>query len=295
MSGIIDGKKIAEEILENLKQKIDQIKKDSHLVPGLATLMIGNDPASLSFIKIKEQTAQKVGIYFEKKFFPENFALAKILDFIRAKNADKRIQGIIVQLPLPSHLNQIQILKAIHPFKDADCLHPKNIGLLFYGQPTFLSPIIKTVKKILEVSLPNFNDLKGKKVVLVGSGVLIGRSLSLWLISQGASFTLCRSSTPNLIDELKKADLIISGTGVPHLIKARMVKKGAIVIDFGFGKLNDKIVGDVNFEEIAKKAYVTPTPGGTGPITVAYLMENVVFPRGLEPPVFGSGTQGFIR
>lgn len=276
MKGLINGRQIADEILAELKTQVESVLLTTGIAPGLAVVLVGNDASSLSFVKIKEKATQKIGFRFEKKLFPSTFSPAKVVEYIKEKNADPNTHGIVVQLPLPKLFRLTQILKTLHPFKDVDCLHPKNLGLLFQGQPVFEPPVVKTVQKVLTKQGIWLQDLKRMKTVVVGGGILVAKPLVLWLMQSGASVFVAGPDTLNLRNFTRQADLLVSGVGIPHYIKASMVKKGALVIDFGFSQIEGKVIGDADFEEISKKALVTPTPGGTGPITVACLLENVL-------------------
>lgn len=291
MKGLINGRQIADEILVKLKAQVESLKVTTGISPGLAVVLVGNDASSLSFVKVKEKTAQKVGFRFEKKLFPATFSPPKVVEYIRQKNADPDTHGVVVQLPLPQQFDLTQILKTLHPFKDADCLHPKNLGLLFQGQPVFEPPVVKAVQKILTKQEIKSKDLRRMKTVVVGGGILVAKPLVLWLMQSGASVFAAGPDTLNLRNFTRQADLLVSGVGIPHYIKTSLVKKGALVIDFGFSQIEGKVIGDVDFEEISKKALVTPTPSGTGPITVACLLENVLKAASYEPNPQGLATR----
>lgn len=271
---IINGKAIAQKIQDRVKKETEDLKKKIGQVPGLVSIIIGDDPASRKFVRLKEKAAQKVGFNFELKSYPPNFDPPQILSFIQEKNADKSVHGIIIQLPLPEGFEQATFLKTLHPFKDVDCLHPKNLGLLMMGQPVFLPPTVKAVLKVLE---SEDVDIKGKKVVIVGGGLLVGKPLSIYLSDLGATVMVVHEHTKVLAKQTKQADILVSATGQVGLIKKSMVKKEAYVLDFGTGERDGKVCGDVEFEEVAKVAKaIAPVPGGMGLVTIATLLENTL-------------------
>lgn len=274
MAQIIDGKKIAGELEENLKREVERLKKEKGLVPGLVSIIVGADPTSHLYVSLKEKVAQRVGFNFEKKIFADETADFEIKKFIQEKNSDKNIHGIWIQLPLSKLHNELELVKSLHPFKDVDCLHPKNKGLLLVGKPLFIPAVVKGVLTLLEKI--NF-ELSGKRAVVVGSSPSVGKPLSLMLSHKGATVIMIRSSEKNLKELTLMADLLISAVGKPRLITADMVKEGVVVIDIGTSDLQGKIVGDVDFEKVKDKASaITPVPGGVGPLTIISLLENAL-------------------
>ncbi len=278
---ILDGKKIAREIEAKLENEINNLHTQTNQVPSLVSIIVGNNKQSHKFVDLKEQAAHRVGIRFEKKSYPESFDPRLIIDFIREKNANPDVHGIMVQLPLPSHFNQVQILKSIHPFKDVDALHPKNMGLLMMGSPTLTSPVIQAVTTAIEaVQNPKpqlqlgppatlYNpDLTGKNIVIVGGGLLVGKPLSIYLMSLEATVTVANKYTQDLTTVTRSADIVISATGVNNLITSDYIRNDAVVID---------AARDVSLPSVcAKAAAVSPSPGGVGPLTIAYLLHNTV-------------------
>jgi len=276
---IIDGRKIADKIKNRLKKEVEKLKKP----PVLAVILVGNDPASMLYIKIKEKRAREIGIDFQKHNFSQNAKEKEIIYLINKLNSDKNIDAIVVQLPLPNQLNTEKIISSINPKKDADSLTKKS---------EVKPPTVEAVTAIVNYYKIN---LKEKNIVIVGQGKLVGKPLSKFLEEKKISHAVCNSETKNLGQITKKADIIISATGVPHLVKSNMVKNGVIIVDAGTSvekplaeKLKvisqkskgDKlyvITGDVDFENVQKNAsYITPPTGGVGPVTVAKLLENVV-------------------
>jgi methylenetetrahydrofolate dehydrogenase (NADP+)/methenyltetrahydrofolate cyclohydrolase len=258
---VLDGKKLAEEILDELKEKIKKppIK--------LAVILVDKDPASLNFIKQKQKAAKKIGVNFGLYKFKKNIKEENLIKELNKIVKNKSNTGIVIQLPLPKHLNEQKILDIIPQKKDVDALSVDN----FLVEP----PAASAIMEIL-----NFYHIKvkGKKVIIVGKGKLVGKPLAIMIKKRGANLFVCDRKTKNLASKILKADILVSATGLPHLIKENMVKKGAIVIDAGFSKSKDgKIKGDVDFDKVKRKAaYITPVPGGVGPMTVAMLFSNLI-------------------
>jgi methylenetetrahydrofolate dehydrogenase (NADP+)/methenyltetrahydrofolate cyclohydrolase len=261
---ILDGKKLAEKILDKLKGETKKIPASPAGGPPmkLAVILVGNDPASLNFIKQKQKAAEVLGINFKLFNFPNSITEKKLTDGLKKIVKDKSIYGVVVQLPLPKHLNEQRILDIIPQKKDVDALSVDN----FLVEP----PAASAIMEIL-----NFYHIKvrGKKVIIVGKGKLVGKPLAIMMKKQGANLFVCDRKTKNLASKILKADILVSATGQPHLIKENMVKKGVVVIDAGFHKCK----GDVDFEKVKRKAaYITPVPGGVGPMTVAMLFSNLI-------------------
>lgn len=270
MTKIIDGKAIANKILEKTKK---EIQKQS-LKPKLAVVVVGKDKPSRTYVKRKQEAAEKIGIEFEMHKYDENIKQEKIIAEIKKIQKDKKLTGLIVQLPLPEHLYTSGVLNAINPEIDVDCLTDTNFGKLIMKTNFIEPPTPGAVMDILE----DLNiDVKGKNITIVGAGALVGKPLSIILLNKEATVTTCNIHTKNLKKKCKQADIIITAVGKKDLIKANMVKKGTIVIDTGIAFADHKMYGDVDFLKVAKKAsYITPTPGGVGPITVAKLLWNTV-------------------
>lgn len=264
----IDGKLISQKILASLKERVTKLRRK----PTLAVLMVGDNPASVKYVATKAKAAEEVGIEFMLHQFPESATTDQLMqEIIRTQ---LRSDAVIVQLPLPKQIDAPEVLDEIDFHKDADCLSSKSLGSVVRGANFLLPP---TAAAIMHILKEYEVELEGKHVVVVGQGELVGKPLAAMLLNEPVTLTVCGLGTKNLSDFTKKADILISGTGQPHLIHADMVKKGAVVIDAGTGFLDDKLVGDVNFEAVSKKAkLITPVPGGVGPVTVAKLLENVV-------------------
>lgn len=266
---IFDDKKI-EEIYQRLGKEIKEYKTK----PKLAAILVGKNPASEIYIKKKEEACQKVGIISKVFRLPEESEEVRLLDLIKRLNKDDSVHGILVQFPLPENFNQEVIMAAISPEKDVDGCHPLNAGKLFLGNETLVPCTAKGVIKILEQA---GISLKGKNVVIANNSNIVGKPLALMLLKRDATVEVCHKGTKNLKDHTEKADILVVAIGVPKLIKKDMIKEGAVVIDVGINRVEGKICGDVDFEEVKNKAgFLTPVPGGVGPMTVAMLMENTV-------------------
>ena len=270
MHKILDGRKIAEKIKRRLKAQVKKMKQR----PGLVVVYIGNDPVSLSYIRAKEKAAKEIGIDFLFYKLTDKSSEKKVVGLIRRLNQDKNISGIIVQLPLPAHLPKKEIFNAVALEKDIDVLSDKARELLKNGQPIFIPPPAGAVLEFLKTAkMP----LKKSTIVVVGRGMLVGEPVAMLLKQRAKRLIVCDRKTKSLTTETRKADILISAVGQPNLIKKEMVKKGAVVIDAGTAKYKGKIVGDVDFANVSSKiSYITPVPGGVGPVTVAMLLANVV-------------------
>lgn len=266
---IIDGRGEAREILNEVKDKILRLKQK----PVLAIFLVGNDPASFSFIKQKEKAGQEAGIEVKIYRFEENISTTELRKKINEITKAKTITGVIVQLPLPKHINYQYILDTIPQEKDADMLSKKSWGSFVTGKSDTLPPVVCAVDHLME---ENEIDYEGKNVCIFGYGNLVGKPLTFWFAQKRATVTVVNEFTKNPEEFSKKADIIISGVGKPGLIKADMVKEGTTVFDFGFAKIKDSISGDVDFENVKNKcSLITPVPGGMGPLTVAFLFKNL--------------------
>ena len=267
---VIDGKTIASGITEKLKEEVGNLPNK----PGLAILLVGENPASQTYVRLKMQACEGAGIHSEKHELPADVAEDELLKLIGTLNNDSSVHGIIIQMPLPSHIDTAKAVAAVDPEKDVDGFHPENIGGLLTGTARFESATSKGIIRLLdEVGI----ELKGKEVCLVGWGMAVGKPLSNMLLARDATLTVCNEFTADLAGHTKRADVIITATGVPRLIKADMVEEGAVVIDAGFGNYEGKPSGDADFEAVKEKAaWITPVPGGVGPMTIAMLLRNVV-------------------
>jgi len=274
---IIDGKLISNEIKKNIKYEIQNRLHIGILPPGLAVIIVGTDPASLIYIENKKIACREVGINSYQFSFPYHVKEKTLLTLIEKLNLDNKIDGILVQLPLPSHINEHKIIENIFSKKDVDGFHPYNLGLLAQRRP-YLRPctskgIITLLKKTLK------NDISGFHAVVIGASNLVGRPMSLEFLLEKCTSTVCHKFSHNIKNIAKKADILVSAVGIPRIITADWIKPDAIVIDVGINRLaNGKLIGDVDYYPVSRKAsWITPVPGGVGPITVATLLENTLF------------------
>jgi len=271
---IIDGKKIAAELREELKKKIIEFKATYKSVPGLTVILIGEDPASKIYVKNKQKYAKDIGINSEVIKYPDSIDEKTVLEKISELNKDKKISGILVQLPLPKHINKKKIIDAILPEKDVDGFHPVNVGNLSSG---YESKVPCTPLGCILLLREVEKDLKGKHAVIIGRSNLNGKPMAQLLLKENCTVTITHSKTKDLKNECKRADIIVAAVGQPKLVKGDWVKKGAIVIDVGINKTANGLEGDVDFGEVSKvvKA-ITPVPGGVGPMTIACLLSNTI-------------------
>lgn len=277
---ILDGKALAQKIQSELKQQVEELTLKIGRPPGLAVLMVGDNPASAAYVRNKERSCEKVGIASFGKHFPTETTQEELKQVIEQLNKDDRVDGILVQLPLPDHLDSVSLLHQIDPDKDADGLHPVNLGRLVRGEPGLRSCTPAGVMRLLEeYQIP----LGGKKAVVVGRSILVGKPLALMLLAADATVTIAHSRSQNLGEITRDADILVAAAGRKDLITSDMVKPGAIVLDVGTNRATDeagksRLVGDVNFDAVKTIAgYITPVPGGIGPMTVALLLTNTVW------------------
>ncbi|MBX3456899.1 MAG: bifunctional 5,10-methylene-tetrahydrofolate dehydrogenase/5,10-methylene-tetrahydrofolate cyclohydrolase [Candidatus Paracaedibacteraceae bacterium] len=274
MAQIIDGKALAARLQHDLTIKARDLKVKLGREVCLAVILVGNDPASHIYVSKKAEKAAEIGIRSIKHILPETTSQEELNTLINQLNQDESVDGILLQLPLPKHLNRLESISKIDPRKDVDGLHPTNQGLLFQGLPT-LAPC--TPQGCIQLIKSCRDDLTGNHVIVVGTSVLVGRPLLPLLIAEGATVTLANSKTQNLAKLTSQADILISATGRASLITADHVKNGAIVIDVGITRHNGKLTGDVDFDTVKSKAsFITPVPGGVGPMTIINLMANVI-------------------
>ncbi|OGB74137.1 hypothetical protein A2V68_02285 [candidate division Kazan bacterium RBG_13_50_9] len=270
---LLDGKDLAAQRRRQLKRQVAALRRRG-VVPGLAVVMVGENPASQVYVRNKKNYSCEVGVRFWLRKFSAGASEAKIIGAIKKLNQDKRVHGIILQLPLPSRLDSLKVISAIDPIKDVDGLHPMNLGLLAAGRPLFLPA---TPKGILDLLDHYQIDVQGKRVAVVGFGLVVGMPLSLALLHLKATVVVAHGQTKDLGSISRSADIIVTAAGVPNLIKGSMVRAGAVVVDAGISKVGGKLVGDVELKTVARKAsYLTPVPGGVGPMTVSSLIANVV-------------------
>jgi methylenetetrahydrofolate dehydrogenase (NADP+)/methenyltetrahydrofolate cyclohydrolase len=271
---LIDGKKIAAEIREKIRQEVLRLQGATGKVPGLGAVLVGADPASATYVRTKTKACQEAGIYSRQVTLPGDILQTDLLRRIHELNQDPAIHGILVQLPLPSHLEERSILEAVDPRKDVDGFTFANVGRLVENQAQFLPC---TPAGILELLDREGVEIKGKTAVVVGRSEIVGKPVAFLLLHRHATVTICHSRTADLGAETRRADILVAGVGRPRLIRGDMVKVGAVVIDVGINRVEGKLVGDVDFESAVQVASaITPVPGGVGPMTVAMLLRNTL-------------------
>ena len=274
MAVIIDGKELAKKIRANLKIECEELKK-KNINSKLAVIMVGDDPASKVYVRNKSRACEDVGIEYEEYLLDANITQKELIELIEKLNNDKTINGILLQSPIPSNLDINEAFRTISPEKDVDGFNPVNVGKLVLNQDTFVSCTPYGIMKMFE----EYNiDLTGKDVVILGRSNIVGKPLIHCCLNKNATVTSCHSKTQNIIQKAREADILISAIGKANFVTVDMVKENAGVIDVGINRLdNGKITGDVDFENVKEKAsYITPVPGGVGPMTIAMLMNNVI-------------------
>ena len=273
---IIDGKTIAESVRTQVAAETQQLLRDTGIVPHLAAVLVGNDPASEVYVRNKERACHKAGLKSTLHRLDAATTQADLLALIAALNRDMSVHGILVQLPLPKHLDATQILDAILPTKDVDAFHPENTGLMLQGRPRFLPCTPAGVMKMLEVSnVPT----AGRHAVVIGRSDIVGKPMAVLLVQKGvdATVTICHSRTADIGAVCRTADILIAAVGIPEFVKGDMIKSGAVVIDVGINRVNERLVGDVDFAAAcAVASAITPVPGGVGPMTIAMLLQNTL-------------------
>jgi tetrahydrofolate dehydrogenase/cyclohydrolase, NAD(P)-binding domain protein len=271
---IIDGKEFSKKILEEISNEQKEIVERKNLRPaGLAVIIVGENPASQVYVRNKTRACEKVGFYSETIKLEENISENDLIKKIEELNEDDKIDGILVQLPLPKHIDELKVINSIKPEKDVDGFSNVNVGKMVIGDESgFLSCTPYGIMQLLE----GYDiDVDGKDVVVVGRSNIVGKPMAMMLIQKGATVQVCNSRTKDLSKKLKKADIIVVAVGVPRMIKATDVKEGVVVIDVGINRVDGKLCGDVDYENVAQKAsYITPVPGGVGPMTIASLIKN---------------------
>ncbi len=281
---IIDGKQVAADMRAELKAEVSKLKEEG-IVPGLGVVLVGDDPASKSYVKTKERTCEEIGIYSDDNRLPADTSQEDLIALIKKMNADPKINGILVQLPLPKGLNESEVLLAIDPEKDVDGFHPTNVGKMVVGEKTFLPC---TPHGVIELLIRSGVTIEGANVVIVGRSNIVGKPLANMLMQKNATgnatVTVCHTRTRDLEHHTRGADIVIAAAGRPNTITAEMIKEGAVVIDVGVNRVEDatkkkgyRLVGDVDFEAVKEKAsFITPVPGGVGPMTITMLLYNTV-------------------
>jgi len=281
---IIDGKQVAADMREELKKEVAKLKEQG-VVPGLGVILVGEDPASKSYVTAKERTCEEIGIYSDDNRLAPDTSQQELMALVERMNKDPKIHGILVQLPLPKHLNETEVLLSIDPAKDVDGFHPMNVGKMVVGEESFLPC---TPHGVIQLLVRSGVTIEGAEVVIVGRSNIVGKPLANMLIQKkpqrNATVTVCHTRTKDLAAHTRRADILIAAAGRPNTITADMVKEGVVVIDVGVNRVEDatkkrgyRLVGDVDFEAVKEKAsLITPVPGGVGPMTITMLMYNTV-------------------
>ena len=281
---IIDGKQVAADMRAELKAEVAKLK-EQNIVPGLGVILVGEDPASKSYVTAKERACEDMGIYSDDNRLSDDISQQELMQKVRDMNNDPKINGILVQLPLPKHLNEAEVLLAIDPKKDVDGFHPINVGKMVVGEEAFLPC---TPHGVIQLLIRSGVKIEGANVVIVGRSNIVGKPLANMLIQKNAkgnaTVTVCHTRTKDLTNQTRRADILIAAAGRPNTITADMVKEGVVVIDVGVNRVDDatkkrgyRLVGDVDFEAVKEKAsFITPVPGGVGPMTITMLLYNTV-------------------
>lgn len=275
MAKIIDGKAISKQVREEIAADVVEFKAKYGSAPGLAVIIVGNDPASQVYVRNKKRACEEVGFYSESYELPVETTQAELIALVERLNNDDKINGILVQLPLPKHLDETEILLKIRPDKDVDAFHPYNVGKIMIGNHDFLPCTPAGVMVLLERSGV---EISGKKCVVIGRSNIVGKPMAMLLLHANGTVTICHSRTENLKEICREADVLVASIGKPEFVTGDMVKDGAVVVDVGINRLESgKLVGDVVFSEVEPKAsYITPVPGGVGPMTITMLLKNTL-------------------
>lgn len=286
---IIDGKLIAEQTRSEIAQATLTFRERTGVTPHLAAVLVGNDPASEVYVRNKERACQKAGLASTLHRLSGTTTQSELLDLVQQLNADPNVHGILVQLPLPKHIDATSILDAIHPTKDVDAFHPENVGLMLQGRPRFLPCTPAGVMRLLEASaIPT----AGQHAVVIGRSDIVGKPMAALLLQKGAdaTVTVCHSRTKNIAEVCLSADILVAALGIPEFLRGSMIKPGAVVIDVGINRVGERLVGDVHYEEASNVASaITPVPGGVGPMTIAMLLGNTLKAASILVP---NGTPG---
>lgn len=274
-ASILDGRALAAKMRGRVKEETAELVAEKGLKPGLATVLVGDNPASKVYVDLKQKACEEVGFKGTRIDVPEDFSEEELLAIIEDLNNDVTVHGILVQLPLPTHIRLPIVLEAINPNKDVDGFHPVNLGCLIAGDEDAYVPA--TPKGIMRLLTEYDIDVEGKEVVVVNHSTIVGKPLALLFLNENATVTVCHEFTKDLAFHTKNADILVTGVGKPGFIKADMIKEGSVIVDVGTAKVGDTIVGDVDFDPVKEKAaYITPVPGGAGPMTIASLLENTL-------------------
>lgn len=275
MAQIIDGKAVSASVKQEVAEEAARLKEEMGLKIGLAVVIVGNNPASRVYVNNKKKACEAVGFNSYEYALDENTTQEQLLDLINVLNRDDKVNGILVQLPLPSHINEKTVIEAISPVKDVDAFHAVNVGKIMIGEYAFLPCTPAGVMRLIEST---GTDITGKNCVVIGRSNIVGKPMAMLLLHQNGTVTICHSKTKNLKEICLNADILVAAVGRANFVTGDMIKEGAVVIDVGMNRLeNGKLCGDVEFESAEKKAsYITPVPGGVGPMTIAMLMKNTL-------------------
>ena len=275
MAEIIDGKIVSTHLRSMIKDEVQELKVKYGIAPGLAVIIVGQNPASCVYVRNKHRACEEAGIRSIEISLPEDISEEELLEQIRILNENDEVNGILVQLPLPKHISEDNVVNAIAPSKDVDAFHPANVGRIMCGNYTFLPCTPAGIMSLLDYYKI---DLCGKKCVVLGRSNIVGKPMAHLLMEKNATVTVCHSKTQNLEEELSRADVVVVAIGKPEFVKGEWLKSGAVVIDVGINRIEDgKLVGDVDFESVKEKAsYITPVPGGVGPMTITTLLRNTI-------------------
>lgn len=281
MAKIIDGKLISQQIREEIAQKVVDFNKKTGKLPGLAVIIVGEDPASQVYVRNKKKACEQVGFYSRVYELPEATTQEELNALVEELNTDEKIHGILVQLPLPKHLNEEEVLLKINPEKDVDAFHPYNVGRITIGDPKFLPC---TPAGVMQLLYRSGIEISGKECVVVGRSNIVGKPMALLLLADNGTVTVCHSRTKDLKEVCRRADILVAAIGKADFFTADMVKEGAVVIDVGMNRRGDgKLTGDVDFASVEPVAsYITPVPGGVGPMTITMLLQNTLTAAGYE-------------
>ncbi len=275
MANIIDGKQVSANVKEQVRQETEALFQKYGKRPGLAVVIVGNDPASRVYVNNKKKACETVGFQSFEYALPEDTTQEELLELVQTLNEDKNVNGILVQLPVPKQIDDKAIINAISAEKDVDAFHPENVGRIMIGEYAFLPC---TPAGVMELIDSTGTEISGKRCVVIGRSNIVGKPMAMLLLHRSGTVTICHSRTQNLAEITREADILVAAVGKANFVTGDMVKEGAVVIDVGMNRLeNGKLCGDVNFAEVEPKAsYITPVPGGVGPMTIAMLMKNTL-------------------
>lgn len=271
---LISGKEVSQKVKDEIKSQT-KLLKDKGILVKLAVIIVGDDPASHIYVKNKKKACEYVGFESLEYALDENTSEEELLELIDKLNKDKTVNGILCQLPLPKHIDEKKIIDSISPLKDVDAFHPVNVGKIMIGDYEFLPCTPAGIMRLIESTS---YDVSGKDCVIIGRSNIVGKPMAMLMLHKNATVTICHSRTKNIEEKIKNADIVIAAVGIPKFVKGDMVKDGALVIDVGINRTSDgKLCGDVDFDEVSKKAsFITPVPGGVGPMTISMLMQNTL-------------------